>query len=119
MLKAITCSLLMEQVLAPNFKFKTKLSDDDKPAPGEIYIHGFKQPSTKRVEEIIESDLNDLKATILQDDAIIKALPGNVDPEVINTVMIPKIIKTKYPDLSDEEIEEIRQYVVVDSAIKN
>jgi hypothetical protein len=42
-----------------------------------------------------------------------------VDPEVINTVMIPKIIKTKYPDLSDEEIEEIRQYVVVDSAIKN
>jgi superfamily II DNA or RNA helicase len=119
MLKAITCSLLMEQVLAPNFKFKTKLSDDEKPSPWEIYIHGFKQPSTKRVEEIIESDLNDLKATILQDDAIIKALPGNVDPEVINTVMIPKIIKTTYPDLSDEEIEEIRQYVVVDSAIKN
>lgn len=119
MLKAITCSLLMEQVLAPNFKFKTKLSDDEKPAPWEIYIHGFKQPSTKRVEKIIESDLNDLKATILQDDAIVKALPGNVDPEVINTVMIPKIIKTKYPDLSDEEIEEIRQYVVVDSAIKN
>ena len=24
MLKAITCSLLMEQVLAPNFKFKTR-----------------------------------------------------------------------------------------------
>lgn len=119
MLKAITCSLLMEQVLAPNFKFKTKLSDDEKPAPWEIYIHGFKQPSTKRVEEIIESDLNDLKATILQDDAIVRALPWNVDPEVINKVMIPKIIKTKYPDLSDEEIEEIRQYVVVDSAIKN
>jgi hypothetical protein len=29
MLKAITASLLMEQVLAPNFKFKTKLSDED------------------------------------------------------------------------------------------
>src|SRR5205823_3895922 len=25
----------------------------------------------------------------------------------------------KYPDLSDEEIEEVRQYVVVDSVIKN
>ena len=119
MLKAITCSLLMEQVLAPNFKFKTKLSNNETPTPWEIYIHGFKQPSTKRVEEIIQSDLNDLKATILQDDAIVKALPGNVDPEVINRLMIPKIIKTKYPDLSDEEIEEIRQYVVVDSAIKN
>jgi dsRNA-specific ribonuclease len=33
--------------------------------------------------------------------------------------MIPKIIKKKYPDLSEEEVEEIRQYVVVDSAIKN
>ena len=30
MLKAITASLLMEQVLAPNFKFKTKISDEDK-----------------------------------------------------------------------------------------
>ena len=119
MLKAITCSLLMEQVLAPSFKFKTKMGDEDKPEPGEIFIHGFKQPSTKRVEEIIESDLNDLKATILQDDTIVKALPGNVDPEVINTVMIPKIIKTKYPDLTDEEVEEVRQYIVVDSAIKN
>ena len=28
MLKAITCSLLMEQVLAPNFKFKAKKDDD-------------------------------------------------------------------------------------------
>ena len=33
MLKAITCSLLMEQVLAPNFKFKTKLADDVEPTP--------------------------------------------------------------------------------------
>lgn len=29
MLKAITASLLMEQVLAPNFKFKTKLPNDE------------------------------------------------------------------------------------------
>ncbi len=119
MLKAITSSLLMEQVLAPNFKFKTKLSDDDKPLPGEIKIRGFKQPSSVRVKDILESDLNDLKASILQDDTIIKALPGNIDPEVINKVMIPKIIQKKYPDLSVEELEEVRQYVVVDSAIKN
>ena len=58
MLKAITASLLMEQVLAPNFKFKTKLSDDDKAEPSEIKIKGFKTPSAKRVKDIIESDLN-------------------------------------------------------------
>lgn len=119
MLKAITASLLMEQVLAPNWNFKTKLSDDDKAKPGEIKIRGLKEPSSKRVKDIIESDLNDLKATILQDDTMLKAMPGNVDPEVINKVLIPKIIKIKYPELSDTEIEEVRQYVVVDSVIKN
>jgi superfamily II DNA or RNA helicase len=119
MLKAITCSLLMEQVLAPNFKFKTKLDDSDVAGPGEIKIRGFKQPSSQRVKDILESDLHDLKASILQDDTIIKALPGNVDPEVINKVLIPKVIQKKYPHLSSEEVEEVRQNVVVDSAIKN
>jgi len=119
MLKAITCSLLMEQVLAPNFKFKTKLTNDDPADPGEIRIRGFKEPSSKRVKDIIESDLNDLKASILQDDSIVRALPGNVDPEVINKVMIPKIIQKRYPNLTTEELEEVRQYVVADSAVKN
>lgn len=120
MLKAITASLLMEQVLAPNFKFKPKFDgDDEPPQKGELKIRGFKKPSSKRVEDILESDLNDLKAVILQDEQMIKAIPGNVDSEVINRVLIPKIIKVKYPDLSDNEIEEIRQHVVVDSVIKN
>ena len=118
MLKAITASLLMEQVLAPNFNFKTKLSDDDKAESGEIKIRGFKTPSSKRVKDIIESDLNDLKATILQDDTMLKAMPGNVDPEVINKVLIPKIIQIKYPELSEEEVEEVRQHVVADSYVK-
>ena len=119
MLKAITASLLMEQVLAPSFKFKTKLSDDDEAKPGEIKIRGLKEPSSKRVKDIVESDLNDLKAAILQDDSMQRAMPGNVDAEVINKVLIPKIIQVKYPELTADEVEEVRQYVVVDSVIKN
>lgn len=119
MLKAITASLLMEQVLAPNFKFKPKKSKEDVAEPGEIKVKGFKMPSTQRVKDIIDSDLNDLKATILQDNQMLKAMPGNVDSEVINKVLIPKIIQVKYPDLSDEEVEEVRQHVVLDSVIKN
>jgi hypothetical protein len=46
-------------------------------------------------------------------------MPGNVDPEVINKAIIPKIIQIKYPELSAEEVEEVRQYVVVDSVVKN
>ena len=119
MLKAITASLLMEQVLAPNFKFKPKQSDDDKAKAGEIKVIGLKTPSSKRTKDIIDSDLNDLKATILQDDTILKAIPGSVDPEVINKVLIPKIIKAKYPELTEEELEEVRQYVVLESVVKN
>ena len=120
MLKAITCSLLMEQVMAPHYNFKPRFPNDDTTfTPGEIKVNGFKAPSTDRVREIIESDINDLKAAILQDDQMIRALPGNVDPEVINKVMIPKIIQMKYPDLTDIEVEEVRQHVVVDSVIKN
>ncbi len=118
MLKAITASLLMEQVLAPSFKFKTKMSDNDKSIGAELKIRGFKEPSSKRVQKIIESDLDDLKATILNSNTMQKAIPGNVDPEVINKVLIPKIIRTKYPDLSEVEYEELRQHVVVDSVLK-
>ena len=118
MLKAITCSLLMEQVLAPNFKFRAKdPADKDPTPPGVMSIGGLKEPSTKRTKQIIETDLDDLKASILQDDNIIKASISGHDPEVINKVLIPKLIEKKYPDLSKDEIEEIRQQVVVDSAI--
>ncbi|UYF42726.1 DEAD/DEAH box helicase [Aliarcobacter cryaerophilus] len=120
MLKAITSSLLMEQVLAPSFKFKPRFPDDkEPPKKGELKIRGFKTPTSKKVQDIIESDLNDLKASILQDEQMLKAMPGNIEPEVINEVLIPKIIKVKYPDLNEEEIEELRQYVVVDSVVRN
>lgn len=119
MLKAITASLLMEQVLAPSFKFKTKQSDDDLSTGRIIKVAGLKEPSSKRVKDIVESDLNDLKAAILQDPKMLKAMPGDMDPKVMNEVLIPKIIRTKYPDLSDNELEEVRQHVVTDSVIKN
>jgi superfamily II DNA or RNA helicase len=120
MLKAITASLLMEQVLAQNFEFKTKRTGDDAPTPpGVIKIKGFKEPSSARVKQIVETDLNDLKATILQDDTFAKAAAGPVDPETTNKVLIPKIIRERYPDLDESQVEELRQQVVVDSVIKN
>lgn len=119
MLKAITASLLMEQVLAQNFNFKTKRGNDDTPEPGTIKIHGFKEPSTERVKQIVETDLNDLKANILQDDTFVRAAAGNLDPETTNKVLIPKIIRERYPDLDEGQVEELRQQVIVDSVIKN
>ncbi|MBK0383319.1 hypothetical protein I5M32_10140 [Pedobacter sp. SD-b] len=126
MLKAITASLLMEQVLAPNFKFKPKFDDDRDDAEVEnkedgriIKIRGFKMPTSQRAKDIIESDLNDLKAKILQDDVMLRAMPGNIDAEVINTVIIPRIIREVYPDLNKDDLEAVRQHIVVDSVMKN
>ena len=117
MLKAITASLLMEQILAPNFKFKTKRDDEDISPPGTLSIKGFKEPSTAKTKSIIENDLVDLKAAILQDTSVIMGSAGKVEPEVVNKVLIPKIIQTKYPDLTPSEVKEVSQYLVVDSVV--
>ena len=118
MLKAITASLLMEQVLAPNFAFKAKQGNDDTSEPGTLRVRGFKEPSTARVKQIIQTDLNDLKANILQDDNFARAAAGSVDPQSTNKILIPKIIRQRYPDLTESEVEEVRQHVVIDSVVK-
>ena len=121
MLKAISASLLMEQVLAPNFNFKTKKNEDDAEQDDKntIRINGLREPSSKRVRNIVDSDLTELKANILQDPEMVKSLSGVVDTEVINRVLIPKIIMTKYPDLTDEEVEEVREHLVSDMVIRH
>ena len=117
MLKAITASLLMEQVLAPNFNFKPT-EPGEAPEPGTLAVKGLKAPPTDRVRQIIETDLNDLKATILQDPGFRRAAAGQLDAEVANKVLIPKILRERYPDLNSAEAESLRQHVVVDSVVK-
>ncbi len=120
MLKAIAASLLMEQVLAPNFNFKVK-KDGDSETDDEktISIKGLRGPSTSRVKNIIDSDLTELKASVLQDADMVKSLSGALDTDVINHVLIPKIIMTKYPDLSEDEVEEVREHLVSDMVIRH
>lgn len=120
MLKAITASLLMEQVLAPNFAFKAKKrTEGGEDNPNQVVrIKNFAEPSTERSRQIIESDLNDLKATILQNPIFNRVALGETRPEEINKILIPKIIRDKYPNLSEPEVEEVRQHVVADAVIK-
>ena len=121
MLKAIAASLLMEQVLAPNFSFKAKKNEGDESEDNSntIRIKGLREPSSKRVRNIVESDLTELKANILQNPDMVKSLSGVVDTDVINRGLIPKIIMTKYPDLTDEEVEEVREHLVADMVIRH
>ena len=119
-LKAITASLLMEQVMAPSWKFKTVKDDDD---PHEdlahtIVVEGLKPLSSAKTKTIVESQLDDLKAAILQDDMVVKALSGSTTAETITQHLIPKVIRERYPDLNEGEVEEVRQRVLLDTIIK-
>jgi len=133
MLKAIACSLLMEQVLAPNFKFRTMKDADELDGSRResdiiytgddsiIAIRGFSEHSTARTRQILESDLNDLSAAIFQDESVLRAAmnPDEYAPEVVNQVFIPKVIARQYPDLTPEEIETVRQAVVANAVFKS
>ncbi|WKN28901.1 DEAD/DEAH box helicase [Apilactobacillus kunkeei] len=116
-LKAITASLLMEQVLAPELKLKPKSKKNPNETnldDGVLTIHGLPEPSSQKVKDIINNDLPDLKAAILQDEGIKKAIAANEEAEVVNKVLIPKVIMKQNPDLTDEELEEVRKYTVAD-----
>lgn len=118
-MKAITASLLMESVLAPNFKFKRKDRDDQKSSGAEMFVKGLKEPITQRTKDIIENDMNDLCASILQEPRIQTAIASGTDAEVINKQMIPAIIKQIYPDLSGAEVEEVRQQFISQSVVQS
>lgn len=134
MLKAIACSLLMEQVLAPNFNFRTRPSDDRfdgvaRPATRidlldaepTIEITGLKEPTSKRAAEIIQTDMTDLMAAVLQDSQVLRAslVPDEFPAETINQHLIPDLIARRYPDIAENEddVEAIRQNVVARRAV--
>lgn len=117
MLKAITASLLMEQVLAPNFTFKPRISTDQKTRAGEIFVKGLKQPPNEKVRRILETELEDLTAAVLQDTQYQRSVAADHPPEYRKHLQ-SKIIREKLPGLSDEEVEVTRQYLASNLAFK-
>lgn len=117
MLKAITASLLMEQVLAPNFTFKPRRSLNEKYSTGEVFVKGLKQPPNERVKLILETELEDLTAAVLQDTQYQRSVAAN-HPSEYRKHLQSKIIREKLPGLSDEEVEVTRQYLASNLAFK-
>lgn len=118
-LKAITASLLMEQVMAPSWHFKTVKDDDDnRETARTIIVEGLKPLSSEKTKLIVQEQLDDLKAAILQDEMVVRAISGSTTAETITQNLIPKVIRERYPDLSEREVEEVRQRVLLDTMIK-
>ena len=121
-LKAITASLLMEQVMAPSWNFKTYMDEDEDDdsgnTPNTVVIEGLKPLTSAKARQIVEQQLDDLKADVLNNEMIVKAISGSTTAETINKVLIPKVIRERYPDLDEEEVEMVREHFVADTLFK-
>lgn len=120
-LKAITASLLMEQVMAPNWHFRTVKEDKEEFVSDvrSVTVEGLKPLSSAKTKMIVQEQLDDLKAAILQDEMVVRAISGSTTAERLTKELIPKIIKEKYTDLTDDEVEEVRQRVILDTLFKS
>ena len=134
-LKAIAASLLMEQVIAPRFDFTPKYSGAkhgfDYGADGykdgvtnvgvneetgtiSIEIKGLKEMSPEAAR-ICREDLNDVIAAVVQDkETLSRGLfdSENTVPQETTQLRIPKIIRDRYPELTEEDVEAVRQRAV-------
>lgn len=120
-LKAISASLLMEQVMAPRWTFKTRRDDSDEEKKNNnnkgddshtIEVEGLPVP-TERAKAIIDNDLDTLIASSLSDKRIREAIIGTDTAEVITQVYIPKVIKEKYPELTEEEVDQVAKHTLL------
>ena len=136
MLKAISASLLMEQVLAPRYEFTPKnmgaipgfdygeegYKDGGRNMgvntdTGQIHveINGLTTPQTPEATRICKDDLNEVVTSFLQDRTVLERGlfdKENTLPEELTQLRMGKIVRERYPDLSDTDQEAIRQHAI-------
>ena len=136
MLKAISASLLMEQVLAPRYEFTPKnmgpkdgfdYGDDGYKDGGHnvgvnkdtgqihVEINGLTTPQTPEATRICKEDLNEVVTSFLQDKTTLERGlfdKENTLPEELTQLRMGKIVRERYPNLSDTDQEAIRQHAI-------
>lgn len=120
LLKAITLSLLMEQVLAPNITFRRRsdMRPDEQPNPGDVIIEDTTLPASKKVVDILNKDSDDLIAALIQDTQNAKRyIQEDTPASAVNETALPKIVACRYPELSVEEQDQIVQGTLTKMAV--
>ena len=136
MLKAISASLLMEQVLAPRYEFTPKNAGPQagfdygadgyregghnigvNRDTGEIHveINGLVKPESPEATRICKEDLNEVVTSFLQDKAALERGlfdQENTLPEELTQLRMGKIVRERYPELSETDQEAIRQHAI-------
>ena len=135
-LKAIAASLLMEQVLAPRFEFtpknagakegfdygpsgyvegSTNVGVNDESGQIHFEINGLTEPTSPEASRICREDLNEVITAFIQDKtALERGLfdRENTVPEELTQLRMGKIVRDRYPELSEADQEAIRQHAV-------
>lgn len=133
-LKAIAASLLMEQVLAPRFTFTPKdrgpLDDFEYEGgyqPGQtnvgfneergqfhFEIAGLVEPKSDEAVRICQEDLNEVITQFVQDKTALERgmFDEEVVPEELTQLRMGKIVRDRYPELSDDDQEAVRQHAI-------
>jgi len=134
-LKAIAASLLMEQVLAPRFTFTPKdtgpIDDFDygpggykegetnvgvREATGQLHfeIKGLVEPKSDEAHRICKEDLNEVITQFVQDKNNLEQGMFNEEtvPQELTQLKMGKIVRDRYPELSGEDQESVRQHAI-------
>lgn len=141
MLKAISASLLMEQVLAPRYEFTPKDNGAREgfdygeagyqpggrnvgvnAATGQVHVEvkGLATLESSEAKRICREDLNEVITSFLQDKVALER--GLFDqegtlPEELTQLRMGKIVRERYPELSEADQEAIRQRAVAAMAL--
>ena len=136
MLKAISASLLMEQVLAPRYEFTPRnqgpqdgfdygtegyvkggrnLGVNKETGAVHIEINGLATPKSREARRICKEDLNEVIADFLHDKTSLER--GTLDaentvPQELTVQRLGKIVRERYPELSDSDQEAVRQHAI-------
>jgi len=136
-LKAISASLLMEQVLAPRFNFvpkrpqngpvdgfdygeggydpaKENVGFNEQTGQLQIEIKGLSMPKSPDAQRICREDLNEVIAAFAQDKQTVERglFDKEVVPQELTQIRMGKIIKDKYPELDEQDQEAVRQHAI-------
>ena len=136
MFKAISASLLMEQVLAPRYEFTPKnagpkdgfdygeegykegghnIGVNKRTGQIHIEINGLTTPQSAEATRICKEDLNEVVTSFLQDKTVLERGlfdKENTLPEELTQLRMGKIVRERYPDLSEADQEAIRQHAI-------
>ncbi|EGV0674398.1 ATP-dependent helicase [Escherichia coli] len=114
MLKAITTSLLMEQIMAPNIQFKPRSQWTGEPLPANtVLVDDHTLPVSDKVLTILNGGKNEILAALMANEQVVKeAITGSMPPEVITQSVLPSVIQTLHPDLTEYELEQVRSGIL-------